>query len=400
VALKPLTALPSIGTSVFAAITAAAVACGDDSTSSQLWDEGGSDGAGFAGGNGGSNRAGSSSGAGAGSESGSPRSMSGTIDASTQGSASVSSSRDSGAGSGSSTGGSSSGSASSSGSRSGSGSGFGSSSGSGSSGSGSGAGSGGGSGSGSSSGAGSGSGSSSGSSSGGSSGGPLCTWSAGPSSNNGEITCYWFGQGTATGFGCPSFKTYCGYCGSESGGGGGLCPSTITDSLQNIAGPYFAAFPSGSFGGGAYCGMCVEVTYNGKSVTATIVDECATCGSAGHIDLSLSTAVALGLGQANSTGDATNGVSWKAVDCPVSGDIVAVFNGSYAGQIYFQNVVFPVASASAGGHIGNLSGGYWDFGTSVAGQSVTLTDALGHTVQGTIPGSGGGIGAQFPATCQ
>jgi hypothetical protein len=31
---------------------------------------------------------------------------------------------------------------------------------------------------------------------------------------------------------------------------------------------------------------------------------------------------------------------------------------------------------------------------------VTLTDALGHTVTGTIPGtSGGSVGAQFPATC-
>lgn len=148
--------------------------------------------------------------------------------------------------------------------------------------------------------------------------------------------------------------------------------------------------------------MCVEVTYNGKSVTATIVDECATCASAGHIDLSLSAAVALGLGQGNATGDATTGVTWKAIDCPVSGDIVAVFNGNppYAGQIYFQNVVFPVASAIAGGHNGTLSGGYWDFGTPVAGQSVTLTDTLGHTIQGTIPAGGGGIGAQFPATCQ
>jgi len=45
--------------------------------------------------------------------------------------------------------------------------------------------------------------------------------------------------------------------------------------------------------------------------------------------------------------------------------------------------------------------GYWDFGTSVAGQSVTLTDTLGHQITGTIPGSSGGsINAQFPMVCQ
>jgi expansin (peptidoglycan-binding protein) len=146
--------------------------------------------------------------------------------------------------------------------------------------------------------------------------------------------------------------------------------------------------------------MCVQVNYNGKSVIATIVDECGTCPTAGHIDLSLSTAVALGLGQGGAVGDATSGVTWKAVSCPVTGNIVAVFNNGYSGQIYFQDTVFPVASAQAGGHTATQSFGYWDFGTQVAGQSVTLTDTLGHTVTGTIPSaSGGSINAQFPQVC-
>jgi hypothetical protein len=147
--------------------------------------------------------------------------------------------------------------------------------------------------------------------------------------------------------------------------------------------------------------MCVQVSWKGKSVIATIVDECGTCTNSSHIDLSLETAVALGLGQNGQTGDATSGVTWQAVDCPVAGDIVAVFNNGYPGQIYFQNVVFPVAAATAGGHTGTQAFGYWDFGTSVAGQSVTLTDTLGHVVMGTIPGSSGGsTGVQFPQTCQ
>jgi hypothetical protein len=228
-----------------------------------------------------------------------------------------------------------------------------------------------------------------------------CAWTGGPASGNGggELTCYWFGQGTTQGGGCSSYKTFCGYCGTESGGGGGTCPSGIKDSVSNIATPYFAAFPSGAFGQGKYCGMCVDVSYGGKTITATIVDECATCGdSGGHIDLGLSAAVALGIGQGGAPGNPKSGVTWTSVACPVTGDIVAVFNSS--SQIYFENVAFPVASANAGGSAGNQSTGFWSFGSVVAGKAVTLTDTLGHTIHGTIPTtSGGSIGAQFPATC-
>ncbi|HSY39165.1 MAG TPA: hypothetical protein VLA79_06535, partial [Polyangia bacterium] len=156
----------------------------------------------------------------------------------------------------------------------------------------------------------------------------------------------------------------------------------------------------GTFGQGIYCGMCVDVTWMGKTITATIVDECATCPTSSHLDLSLSAAAALGLGQGTATGDAKSGVTWKAVDCPVTGNIVGVFNGS-SQQIYFQNVTFPVAKAVAGGHTATQAFGYWDFGTAVGGMSVTLTDSVGHVVTGTIPSSSGGsVGTQFPMTCQ
>ncbi len=108
----------------------------------------------------------------------------------------------------------------------------------------------------------------------------------------------WFGQGTKAGTGCTGNKTYCGYCGTESGSNnGGTCPTGITDTVPNTGTQYFAAFPVGSFGQGTYCGMCVDVTWMGKTITATIVDECGTCPTSSHIDLSLSAAVALGLGQ-------------------------------------------------------------------------------------------------------
>jgi hypothetical protein len=168
-----------------------------------------------------------------------------------------------------------------------------------------------------------------------------------------------------------------------------------------MATPYFAAFPVGTFGQGLYCGMCVNVSWMGRSIIATIIDECATCPQAGHIDLSLAAAVALGLGQNGATGDATSGVTWQAVACPATGNIVAVFNNGYSGQIYFQNVVFPVAAASVAGRPATQAFGFWDFGTAVAGQSATLTDTLGHTVTGTIPtASGGSFQAQFPMVCQ
>jgi expansin (peptidoglycan-binding protein) len=232
-----------------------------------------------------------------------------------------------------------------------------------------------------------------------------CAWTGGPSTpsaGNGELTCYYFGQGTSQGGGCPTYKTFCGYCGTETGSNsGGTCTTGVTDTVSNISTGYFAAFPIGSFGQGKYCGMCVNVSYAGKTITATIVDECATCtNSGGHIDLNLSAAAALGVGQGGATGDPTNGVTWDAVACPVSGNIVAVFNNGSSGQIYFQNVAFPVASATAGGATGSQQSGFWNFGGLVAGKSVTLTDTLGHTVTGTIPtSSGGSIGAQFPAKC-
>jgi expansin (peptidoglycan-binding protein) len=139
----------------------------------------------------------------------------------------------------------------------------------------------------------------------------------------------------------------------------------------------------------------VNISFNGKSITATVVDACATCSQDTHIDLSLPAAQALGMDQGNVMGDVT-GATWKAVACPVTGNIVAQYNNGYTGQAYFQNVKYPVKSAVAGGHQGAQMFGYWDFGTPIAGQSVTLTDQAGHTATGTMPGAGGGaINGQF-----
>jgi hypothetical protein len=203
-----------------------------------------------------------------------------------------------------------------------------------------------------------------------------------------------------------AYKTACGYTGTESGTpGGGPCGQTsFTDSVSHIANPtYFAAYKDDSAADPLNCGLCAEISYGGHTIVATIVDDCASCDDTSHLDLSMSAANALGLTPMN--GDPTSGVTWKAVSCPVSGDIVAVFNVDAAGQlapqqVYFQNVVFPVMSASIGGRAASYNLGYWDFGESVAGQSVTLTDVVGHSATGTVPTGGGSIQAQFSASCQ
>ncbi len=81
------------------------------------------------------------------------------------------------------------------------------------------------------------------------------------------------------------------------------------------------------------------------------------------------------------------------------------YKTNYGGQLYFQNIAFPIQSASAvvGGTTrnANLTNGMWDFGTTVtAGSQITLTDVAGHIVTGTMPATNGGsLGVQFPMSC-
>jgi hypothetical protein len=234
-----------------------------------------------------------------------------------------------------------------------------------------------------------------------------CTWAGAPSTSNGELTCYWFSQGTPNNFEeCPSmYKTYCGYCGSETGKRDQTSPypcaiGEIQNTVEHMSTPHFAAFPQNSFENGKLCGMCVEVSYMGKSIVATVVDACGSCSSAGHIDLSLSAAEALGMVEWD--GNPKSGVRWKAVGCPVSDDIYVTYNGGYRGQAYFQNVAFPIATATVDGQSGTINTGFWSFQGEVGGKVVTLTDTMGHSVQGTMPTSesGGSLGVQFPLTCE
>jgi hypothetical protein len=238
------------------------------------------------------------------------------------------------------------------------------------------------------------------------SGSSCCAASSGPSTSNGELTCYTFAQAGSPPIGTNLYKSYCGYTVSEAAGGGGgngICQTgqlNYTDTVQSNIGTnpqYFVAFPTGNsgWGNGTYCGMCVNVTYQGKTLMATVVDECptGTCPSnGGHLDLNGALARALNLGTTG-TGDATSGVTWDAVECPVTGNIQAVWNGTPAGgQVYFQNVVWPIKSVSGA----TQSNGIWS--TVANGSTHTLTDTLGHQVTAVI--TSGDLGVQFPRSCQ
>jgi hypothetical protein len=239
-------------------------------------------------------------------------------------------------------------------------------------------------------------------------GAACCEPTTGPSaSGDGSLTCYTFDQGT------PGNKTYCGYQGTESAGpgGSGACQAgalNFNDTVPNVgtASNFFAAFPGpgSTFGNGSLCGLCVNVTYapTNTTIMATVVDECPSgsnslCGlGSNHLDMSAAAARALGYGVGGVTGSPT-GVTWEAVACPISSDIVEVFNGSST-QVYFQNVVWPVATVKVNGVAASQPDGYWQL--PAASGPITLTDAYGHSITGTLPGTNNGsLGTQFPATC-
>jgi hypothetical protein len=198
------------------------------------------------------------------------------------------------------------------------------------------------------------------------------------------------------------YKTYCGYCGTETGtrDPNSQYPCAIgeiQDTVLHAPTQHFAAFPQGSIENGKYCGMCVEVSYMGNTITATIVDACGSCSESGHLDLSLSAAEALGM--IDWDGSPSSGVTWKAVGCPVTDDIYVMYNGTDTQQPYFQNLAYPIATAKVGDQSGTLNTGFWMFNGNVAGKTVTLTDTMGHTITGTMPTAPGSLGVQFPTTC-
>jgi expansin (peptidoglycan-binding protein) len=184
---------------------------------------------------------------------------------------------------------------------------------------------------------------------------------------------------------------------------------------------YFAAIPSDTSGNWPVndCGACIEITgSNGSKIIATVIDECPTnggqnphCTESNHLDLSTSAfgATMVRAGSTNTGGDPAGG-SWRFIACPITNDIVVHFNNGYTGDIYIENLVFPIASATA--TVGQKATvltqspyGYWSGSgiNSFIGAKLTLTDVEGHTVTGVVPSNassnttGVDIGVQFPS---
>jgi expansin (peptidoglycan-binding protein) len=236
---------------------------------------------------------------------------------------------------------------------------------------------------------------------GGSSGGGATACSLPPALGVGQqsLTWYFFGQGTARNG--SQFQTACGYLGTESG---------TDDSVSNVASPndYFVAIPgatSNNFTNSNYCGACVQInnTNNGRSVTATVIDECpidsnSACATAGHLDVSKTAFDALGF----STGNPSSGVSWKVVPCNVAGNVKVRVKSGNANQVYIENERLPLRSVTQNGAAATrLFYGAWQLPNNAAGTTLVLTDTSGRTVSIAVSGSTADqdTGKQFP-TCQ
>ena len=235
---------------------------------------------------------------------------------------------------------------------------------------------------------------------GGSSGGATsCTVPPAIGAGSQSLTWYDFGQGTTKNG--SQYQTACGYLGSESG---------TDDTVNNIATPndYFVAIPgatSSNFTNSNYCGACVQITNtgNGRSVTATVIDECPidsnpACAPAGHLDVSKTAFDALGF----STGDPSSGVSWKVVPCNVSGNVKVRVKSGNPNQVYVENERLPIQSVTQnGGQATRLSYGAWQLPSNAAGTTLVLTDSSGRQISVAVNSatSDQDTGKQFPA-CQ
>jgi hypothetical protein len=237
-----------------------------------------------------------------------------------------------------------------------------------------------------------------------------CT-NIGPSANgNGEYTFYSFGQGTSAAQEGGGFRTACGYFGTEAGG------NATADTVQNIVNPqYFAAIPGTDpthFNSSAQCGACIQVTYNGRSLIGTIIDECpqnlnSVCqrNPTGELDLSVPLAIALGFGPGSGQNGNPNGQTWKVVPCPAVGNVKVRVKTQNPNEVFIENTILAIKSVTVNGAQATRSFyGTWQLPvTAAAGQTLTLTDAGGRSITITVTGAGANVnqdtGKQFPS-CQ
>jgi expansin len=220
--------------------------------------------------------------------------------------------------------------------------------------------------------------------------------------NNGEATVYWFGQGTIN-FG----DIACGF---------GIQPGNLGngdgDAVNGIADPtLFAAMNTQNYEDSAACGSCVEMSYQGRTVTVTVVDECPigsnpTC-TAGHIDLSRGAWNQL---TNNAAGTQIFGVNWRQVACPTTENVTIQLkepDNEYFNEFLVRSHRYPIAKAEV-----EATPGTWlettrqrynyfrppndDMGT----YRVRLTDINGGVIEEQLELTGGAQGGNGQFECQ
>ncbi|KAJ3047606.1 hypothetical protein HK097_011394 [Rhizophlyctis rosea] len=173
------------------------------------------------------------------------------------------------------------------------------------------------------------------------------------------------------------------YYGDDSSGNACLLP-TVSDKL-------FAAYSGSSWSNGLQCGACATVTTSKGSVTVRLINKCPEC-KPGSLDLSTT---AFNKVAALSAGTVSN-VSWKFVQCPVSGGLTVVWKeGStqWWFGIQIRNSPWAIKNVEilkSGNYVSLIRQDYNFFTGEGAGSSVTVrvTDVKGKqtVLSGLTPG--------------
>ncbi|KAI0193170.1 RlpA-like double-psi beta-barrel-protein domain-containing protein-containing protein [Astrocystis sublimbata] len=130
---------------------------------------------------------------------------------------------------------------------------------------------------------------------------------------------------------------------------GGTCSFT---NYKLPAGIYGTAFSGSYWHSATHCGACLEVTANGKSIIAMVVDKCPEC-DAGHLDL-FEDAFEV-LSPSSSDPLAT---SYQIIDCPITTPLV-LHNKSGTSAYYFSMQVVNANEPIAKLEVSTDGGSTW-----------------------------------------
>ncbi|TRX97847.1 hypothetical protein FHL15_001057 [Xylaria flabelliformis] len=135
--------------------------------------------------------------------------------------------------------------------------------------------------------------------------------------------------------------------------GGNLNGGTCSFSTYTLpSGVFGTAFSGSAWNSAAQCGACIEVTANGKSITAMIVDKCPEC-DAGHLDLFQN---AFNVLSPSSTDPLST--SYTFVKCPISSPLI-LHNKSGTSAYWFSMQVVNANEAVSKLEVSTDGGSTW-----------------------------------------